>query len=57
MFEKSAGIPSHLPADSAVRTIARIIVAPAIISLIYKLLIYSGNHDNKLVKILVVPDL
>jgi uncharacterized protein YqhQ len=43
--------------DIWVRTIAKIIVAPVVISLGYELLMYSGNHENKLVKILVAPGL
>ena len=43
--------------DIWVRTIAKIVVAPVVISLGYELLMYSGNHDNKLVKILVAPGL
>lgn len=39
------------------RTITKIIVAPIVISLGYEFLMYSGNHDNKLVKILVAPGL
>ncbi len=51
-------ISSFIPfTDIWLRTMTKIIIAPLIIGIGYEFLMCSGNHGNKLVKILIAPGL
>lgn len=43
--------------DVWLRTAAKIIISPLIIGIGFEFLMYSGNHDNTLVRILIAPGL